>query len=68
MQMWLELLAIAESISFTDDCGVIIWSFDASGMFSVQTMYKNISFRGVQPLFKPAVWKIKVPPCIHIFL
>ena len=44
MQLWMELLSIAESISFTDDCDTIIWAFDGSSSFSVQAIYKTISF------------------------
>ena len=32
-------------------------------------MCKTISFRGVQPVYTPAaVWRLNVPPRIHIFL
>lgn len=68
MHMWLELIAIAESISYVDDCDAIIWSFESSSKFSVQAMYKSISFRGVQPVFTPSIWQLNVPPRIHIFL
>ena len=47
MQLWMELLSVAESISFTDECGAIIWAFDGSSSFSVQAIYKTISFRGI---------------------
>jgi len=62
MQLWMDLLSIAESISFTDDSDAIIWAFDGSSSFSVQTVYKTISFRGVQPVFTPSIWNICVPP------
>jgi len=67
MNMWLDLVSIAESISYSDDYDAIIWAFDGSSKFSVQAVYKTISFRGVQPTFIPSVWNIIVPPRIHIF-
>jgi hypothetical protein len=33
-----------------------------------QSLYAVINFRGVTPIFIPAIWKIKVPPRIHVFL
>ena len=68
MQMWLDLVSIAESISYSDDCDTILWSFADSNSFSVQAVYKTISFRGVQPAYTPSIWKLYVPPRIHIFL
>ena len=68
MQNWHILTSIAESINYTEDCDSIIWAFDASSNFSVQSMYKTISFRGIQHVFTPVVWELNVPPRIHIFL
>ena len=68
MQMWLDLISIAESISYTDDCDAIIWAFDGSTRFSVQIVYRTISFRGIQPSFNPSIWNIVVHPQVHIFL
>ena len=42
---WLDLVAIAESMFYTDDCDSIIWSFDASSKFSIHSMYNTVSFR-----------------------
>ena len=35
MRMWLDIVSIAESISYTDDCDAIIWAFDGSARFSM---------------------------------
>ena len=61
MQDWLALITIAESINFSEDCDAIIWSFDNSSKFSVQAMYKTVSFRGIQPVYTPVVWSLYVP-------
>ena len=68
MQEWLNLVSIAESISYTEDCDAIIWVFDSSNKFTVHTMYKTISFRGIQPVYTPVVWNLHIPPRIHVFL
>ena len=46
----------------------IIWAFDGSTRFSVQIVYRTISFRGIQPSFTPSIWNIVVHPQVHIFL
>jgi len=43
MQMWHELIVIAKSINFTDDCDSIIWAFDETSKFSVQAIYKTLA-------------------------
>jgi len=43
MQEWLNLVDIAESISYTEDCDAIIWAFDSSSKFNVQAMYIKLS-------------------------
>ena len=59
---------MVELVRFENDCDAIIWSFRENGHSSVQSMYKTISFRGIQPVYTRAVWHINVPPRIHIFL
>ena len=68
--MWLDLVSIAESISYTDDCDAIIWAFDGSARFLVQAVYKTISFSGGLNLLSPLVSGILLflPRFIHIFL
>ena len=68
MQEWLNLVAIVESITYTNDCDAIVWTFNSSSKFSVQSMYNTVSFRGIQPVYTPVVWNLHVPPRIHIFL
>ena len=68
MQEWMSLVAIAESITYTNDCDSIVWTFSSSGKFSVLSMYNIVSFRGIQPVYTPVVWNLHVPPRIHIFI
>jgi hypothetical protein len=46
MQLWYELVEIARGIQFTDEEDVMIWQFDSSGVFSVQSLYAVINDRG----------------------
>lgn len=69
MHMWLDLLAIVESISYSDDCDAIIWAFADSNSFSVQAVYKTISFRGVQPVYTPSILETEYPSShSHLFV
>ena len=45
-----------------------MWQYESNGIYSTQSLYAVINFRGVQPVFVPAVWNIKVPPKIQVFL
>ena len=60
MLFWLDLVSIVESITFTEDCDAIFWVFDGSGKFSVQSMYRTISSRGILPAHTPAVWQLSL--------
>ncbi|XBH79743.1 hypothetical protein VPH35_105647 [Triticum aestivum] len=68
MIRWYELIEIAKSIAFTDECDSLVWQYESSGQYSSTSLYAIINFRGVTPVFLPAVWKIIIPPRVHIFL
>jgi hypothetical protein len=68
LAQWMEMQQIASSISFTDEPDTMIWYFNSSGRYSVQSLYGIVTDRGVRQFFTPVVWKITVPPRIHIFL
>lgn len=68
MQDWMALVDIAKSVIYTEDCDGIICAFDASSKFTVQAMYKTVSFKGIQPVYTPVLWSLNIPPRIHIFL
>ena len=46
----------------------MIWNFSSNRVYSKQTLYRVISFRGVLPVYVPAVWGLKIPPRVHFFL
>jgi len=68
MLLWEELLQIASTIEFSDNDDDIIWQYDSKEKYSVHSLYSVVSFRGVTPVYVPAVWKLITPPRIHIFL
>jgi hypothetical protein len=68
MKQWLELLKIARSIRFTDEKDAIVWQFNSRGSYSVQSLYAIVNDRGIRQIFTPVVWKLAIPPRIHIFL
>jgi hypothetical protein len=65
--MWEGLVSIAESLVLTDEEDDYVWQFNSSRIYSSQSLYSVINFRGVTPVFIPTVWKIAVSPRIHFF-
>jgi hypothetical protein len=47
---------------------VIIWKFNSNGRYSVESLHSVISFRGIKQIYTPVMWKLTVPPRIHVFL
>jgi hypothetical protein len=69
MLQWGDFLRIAESIILREDEeDAIIWQFESSGRFSVQSLRAIVNNRGIRQILTPVVWKIIVPPRLHIFL
>jgi hypothetical protein len=69
MNFWYELLQVANGIHFTgEEDDVIVWQFNSTRRYFVQSLYAVINDRGVSQIFTPVMWKIHVPPKIHIFL
>lgn len=68
MELWYQLVEIASSIVYSEDPDSLIWQLENKGQYSTSSSYHVINFRGVQPTYIPAVWTLKVPPKIHVFL
>jgi hypothetical protein len=68
MNMWYEVVNIASTLELSQDEDELIWQFHSSGVYSSQSLYVVINFRGVSLVFVPAVWSLKVPPRVHFFL
>lgn len=69
MVQWLEILEIAKTIRLEDSLqDSLIWQYESNGSYSSKSLYAIINFRGVQPIYLPAVWDLKIPPRIQNFL
>jgi hypothetical protein len=62
MLQWQEIIQLASIISFSDDEDSLIWTFNSRGIYSSQSLYKVIKFRGVKLVHVPEVWSLKGPP------
>jgi hypothetical protein len=68
MGKWDELMSIMEQVNFTEDLDALVWCYEKSGTYSSHSCYSIISYRGVKPVYIPAIWSIVVPSKIHLFL
>jgi len=68
MNMWEELRSAMENIELKEEEDHILWSYNSSGKYSVQSLYTIINHRGVIPVFVHAVWKLHIPPRVQFFL
>jgi hypothetical protein len=68
LNRWYELVGIAESLHLNDEEDAVIWKIEAKGTYSASSLYAIINFRGVVPVHIPIVWKLHVPPRLHVFL
>lgn len=68
MGLWYDLVGIMEEVLLNNESNQILWSFSSNGQFSVQSLYVVINHCGVRPVFVHAVWNLKIPPRVQIFL
>jgi hypothetical protein len=66
--LWEEVINIASPINFTNEEDKSVWQFQSSGLYSSHSLYRVINFRGVIPVFIPAIWKLIIPPRVQFFL
>jgi hypothetical protein len=64
----LEILELVATVQLSEEEDEMIWQFTSSGVYSSQSLYKIINFRGIKTVHVSAVWKIKIPPRVHFFL
>jgi hypothetical protein len=67
-QSWLEIVELAFTIQLTNDEDEIVWQFTSKGVYSSQSLYKIINFRGIKQVHLSVVWSLKIPPRVHMFL
>ena len=46
----------------------LVWQYGSKGIYTTQSLYAVINFRGVRPVFIPSVWKIQILPRVQVFL
>jgi hypothetical protein len=68
MDRWFELKEIVSSVVYYQEGDALVWAYESKEVYSTQSLYAIINFRGVQPVYIPSVWKVNVPPRIQIFL
>jgi hypothetical protein len=68
MRQWWEVVQIVESLHFPNERDAIIWQYNSTGKYSVQSLYAIVNDTGVIQVFTLVMWKIHVPPRLHIFL
>ncbi|KAJ1267594.1 hypothetical protein BS78_07G068500, partial [Paspalum vaginatum] len=49
-QAWLEVVKLAKTICFSEEEDALVWQFTSSGIYSSQSLYKVINFRGIEPV------------------
>jgi hypothetical protein len=62
MNKWLEIVQLASTICFSEEEDSLIWQFNSKGIYSSQSLYRLINFRGILPVHVPAVWHLNIPP------
>jgi hypothetical protein len=67
MNLWFEIVEIAKTIYFCEEEDQLIWKYESSGVYSSKSLYAIMNFRGVQPVYLPAVWDLKIPPRVQIY-
>jgi hypothetical protein len=68
MQRRYDLKSIAEYVQLDETKDSLIWKFESKGVYSVSSIYAIVNFRGVMPVHISSVWKLKIPPRVHVFL
>lgn len=67
-RQWEEVIRLASTITFTDNPDEMVWRFTSNGTYSSQSLYKIVNFRGIRPVYLPAVWSLEIPPKINFFI
>jgi hypothetical protein len=49
--MWDEVFSIASTLVLSDEEDEFIWQHTSSGLYSSQSLYSIINFRGITPVY-----------------
>jgi len=67
-QSWLEIVELVFTIELTEEEDEMVWQYTSKGTYSSQSLYKVINFRGIKQVHVSAIWSLKIPPRVHMFL
>jgi hypothetical protein len=68
---WLELTQLLSIVALFDNNltrDEPVWEFHSIGQYSVSSFYAVVNNHGVILVHTYAVWKLHIPPRIHVFL
>lgn len=68
VEQWEAISRIITSLSFSSEKDQMVWKLNQTGIYTSQTLYAIVNFRGVAAIYVPALWNITVPPRVHVFL
>jgi len=55
LELWEEVCQLAATIKFSEEEDSMIWQFSSKDIYNVQSLYKIINFRGIQPVLVSSV-------------
>jgi len=55
LELWEEVCQLASTIKFSEEEDSMIWQFSSKDIYNVQSLYKIINFRGIQPVLVSSV-------------
>jgi hypothetical protein len=65
---WLELYQLISYITLSDEEESPIWMYHPTGVYFIKSFYGIVNNGGIIPVHTLAIWKLNVPPRIHVFL
>jgi len=68
MNLWWELVDVMSEVTLSEEEDLMIWTYNSSGKYSVQSLYAAVNFRGITPVFVSSIWKLHIPPRVQFFL
>jgi hypothetical protein len=63
-----ELEDIVMGVRFERAEDALVWQYESRGVYSSQSLYPVINFRGVKHVYVPAIWKVCTPPRVQVFI
>jgi hypothetical protein len=67
MHVWKDLMAVVEQVKLNDDSDALLCVYEKSRIYSSHSFYAIISYRGVTPMYIPAIWNKKIQLFLWLF-